>query len=115
MIKLSTEPPKTFLEAIQLLYSYHSCLHLTGEPTSIGRLDQLLEPFLNGTNAEEAQEVIDCLWIKLGSQVQLNRGLLMDLQEWGTTAVPYSSDGMFPHGDAVNQWVQQVSRTVFGY
>ena len=112
MIKLSTDPPESFLEAVQLLYSYHCCLHLTGEPTSIGRLDQLLEPFLQRTSIEEAQEIIDCLWIKLGGQVHLNSGLLMDLREWGMNAVTYSSRGDYPHGDAINQWVQQVKRVV---
>ena len=33
----------------QLLFSFHCCLHLSGELTSIGRLDQLLEPFLKET------------------------------------------------------------------
>jgi len=112
MIKFSTDPPESFLEAVQLLYSYHCCLHLTGEPTSIGRLDQLLEPFLQRTSIEEAQEIIDCLWIKLGGQVHLNSGLLMDLREWGMNAVTYSSRGDYPHGDAINQWVQQVRRVV---
>lgn len=110
MTKISSDPPDTFIEAVQLLYSFHCCLHLIGEPTSIGRLDQLLEPFFQRTPTEEAQEIIDCFWIKLGVQVHLNRGLLNDQREWGTTAVPYSSTGMFPHGDTINQWVQQVSR-----
>ena len=111
MKKISTERPETLIEAVQLLFSYHCCLHLTGEPTSIGRLDQLLEPFLKGTPSEEAQEIIDCLYIKLCEHVHLNKRLLSDLGAWGMTAVPYTSTGMFANGDTINQWVQQV-RTV---
>ena len=108
MNKISTDRPETFIEAVQLLFSFHCCLHLTGEPTSIGRLDQLLEPFLKGTPAEEAQEIIDCLFIKLCEHVHLNTRLLNDLGAWGMTAVVYCSTGMFPNGDTINQWVQQV-------
>ena len=112
MNKISTDRPETFTDAVQLLFSYHCCLHLSGEPTSIGRLDQLLEPFLQGTTTEEAQEIIDCLFVKLCEHVHLNSRLLNDLGTWGMTAVPYASTGMFPNGDTINQWVQQV-RTLY--
>ena len=108
MNKISTDKPETFIEAVQLLFSFHCCLHLTGEPTSIGRLDQLLEPFLEGTPTEEAQEIVDCLFVKLCEHVHLNTRLLNDLSAWGMNAVPYCSTGMFPNGDTINQWVQQV-------
>lgn len=113
MKKIATDRPETFVEAVQLLYSFHCCLHLTGEPTSIGRLDQMLEPFLQGTPAEEAQEIIDCLFVKLCEHAHLNARLLNDLGTWGMTAVPYASTGMFANGDTINQWVQQI--TVGGY
>ena len=108
MDKISTDRPGTFIEAVQLLFSFHCCLHLSGEPTSIGRLDQLLEPFVQSTPAEEAQEIIDCLFVKLCEHVHLNTRLLNDMGAWGMTAVPYSSTGMFANGDTINQWVQQV-------
>ena len=109
MKKISTDRPETFVEAVQLLFSYHCCLHLTGEPTSIGRLDQILQPFLPGTSGEDAQEIIDCLFVKLCEHVNVNSRLLNDLGAWGMTAVPYAATGMFPNGDGINQWVQQVS------
>ena len=111
MNKISTDRPETFIEAVQLLFSFHCCLHLTGEPTSIGRLDQLLEPFLQGTPTEEAQEIIDCLFVKLCEHVCLNSRLLNDMTTWGMSAVGYASTGNFRHGDSINMWVQQV-RTV---
>lgn len=111
MNKLSTDRPETFIEAVQLLFSFHCCLHFSGEPTSIGRLDQMLEPFLPGTPTEEAQEIIDCLFVKLCEHVHVNSRLVNDMGAWGMSAVPYTSTGMFPNGDTLNQWVQQV-RTV---
>ena len=59
------------------------------------------------------QEVIDCFWIKLSERVHLNNTELVDQSAWGMTAVPFSSTGQFAKGDAINQWVQQV--TVGGY
>lgn len=110
MNKISTDRPDTFIEAVQLLFAFHCCLHLSGEQTSIGRLDQLLEPFLGETTTEQAQEIIDCLFVKLCEHVHLNTRLLNSLLEWGMNAVPYSSTGMFPNGDTINQWVQQVRK-----
>lgn len=108
MQKISTDRPETFVEAVQLLFSYHCCLHLTGEPTSIGRLDQILQPFLPGTSPEDAQEIIDCLFVKLCEHVHVNARLLNDLGTWGMSAVTYNATGFFGNGDTINQWVQQV-------
>ena len=35
----------TLVEAAQLVFTLHSCLHHVGEPTAVGRLDQLLQPY----------------------------------------------------------------------
>lgn len=113
MHKISTDRPETFIEAVQLLFSYHCCLHLSGEPVSIGRMDQFLEPFLEGTTLAEAQEIIDCLFVKLCEHVHVNTRLLNDMGAWGSIAVPYASTGMFPNGDTINQWVQQVRTPLF--
>nr|QKW93937.1 4-hydroxyphenylacetate decarboxylase large subunit [Vitiosangium cumulatum] len=114
MKRLSSEPPKTFLEAAQLIFTVHSCLHLIGEPTAIGRLDQMLFPFYerdvaNGRlDDEQAQEIIDCFWIKVGEKVQLNRQFVEDHQPFGNLAMGGMS-GNYPQGAANNQWIQQVT------
>lgn len=114
MKKLSSEPPETLLEAAQLIFTIHACLHLIGEPTAIGRLDQLLFPFYERDVAsgrlddEQAQEIIDCFWIKLGEKVQLNRQFVEDHQPYGNLAVGGMS-GNYPQGAANNQWIQQVT------
>lgn len=113
METLSQYPPSTFLEAAQLVFTLHCCLHLVGEPTAIGRLDQLLGTFYNPKDESGAQDVIDSFWIKLGDRVRINRHTIVDNSDWGMTAVPYSSTGQFAKGDCINQWVQQV--TIGGY
>lgn len=114
MTKLATQPPETMLEAAQLIFTYHACLHLIGEPTAIGRLDQMLYPFYERDlaagqlNDDLAQEIIDCFWIKIGEKVQLNRTLVEDHQPYGNLAMGGAS-GNYPQGAANNQWIQQVT------
>ncbi|KAK3320632.1 pyruvate formate lyase-domain-containing protein [Cercophora scortea] len=109
---LISHPPKTFQDAVQLIFSFHCCLHLVGELTSLGRLDQILHPFLPGTPLDRAQDIIDCLWVKIGENAFVNRAFIYDYVTYGTTAV-CGVGGNFPQGGGINQWVQQI--TVGGY
>ncbi len=114
MRHLAHHPPRTFIEATQLVYTIHCCLHLCGEPTSIGRLDQMLYPYLErqmteGTLCEGlAQEIIDALWVKLDEKVQQNRMFVEEHQPFGNLAMGGGS-GPYPKGGATNQWIQQVT------
>lgn len=120
MKKLATEKPDTLVEAVQLIFTVHSCLHLTGEPTALGRLDQLLAPFMqqqltadqiNSGDVEplpEEQEVIDAFYIKLSEKVQSNRINVEDHQPLGNLAMTGAS-GPYPQHTSINQWVQQVT------
>jgi Dyp-type peroxidase family len=114
MRRLATEPPRSFVDAAQSVLTMHCCLHLTGDPVSVGRLDQLLQPFLDADSLSdaEAQEVIDAFWIKLAEKATHNRHAITDTVSYGTTAVSYVG-GNFPQGGGINQWVQQL--TVGGY
>jgi pyruvate-formate lyase/deferrochelatase/peroxidase EfeB len=114
MLRLSTEPPKSFIDAAQLIFSMHCCMHISGEGVSIGRLDQLLYPFFqkDSISMNEAQEIIDCFWIKMDEKVLLNHHHFNDRLERGSVAITYAG-GDFPQGAALNQWVQQI--TVGGY
>ncbi len=111
---LATAPPRTFLDAAQLVFSMHCCMHIAGESVSIGRLDQLLAPYLppGELPREQEQEIIDCFWIKMNEKVLLNHRHFSDRLSHGSGAITYAG-GDFPQGAALNQWVQQV--TVGGY
>ncbi|XP_038058373.1 uncharacterized protein LOC119729731 [Patiria miniata] len=115
LLKLKTGAPSNMLEAVQLLFLMHCSMHLIGNPVAIGRLDVLLSPFYDETTTPEAeaQEILDCLWIKLSERVVINRHFTPDLHDRGSTAVMYAASGNFGQGSAVNQWVQQI--TVGGY
>jgi pyruvate-formate lyase/deferrochelatase/peroxidase EfeB len=110
MDRLAQQPPDSFLEAAQLVFSMHCCMHIAGESISIGRLDQLLAPFYDPASPEaaEAQEIIDCFWIKMDEKVLLNYRNFNDRLSRGSGAITYEG-GDFPQGAALNQWVQQIT------
>lgn len=113
--RLVKEPPSSFQDAVQLIFSFHCCLHLVGELTSFGRLDQILWPFWQreeGLTNEKAQDIMDCLWLKIGENAFVDRALIYDYVNYGTTSV-CGVGGNFPQGGGINQWVQQI--TVGGY
>ncbi|MBL8684614.1 MAG: Dyp-type peroxidase [Myxococcales bacterium] len=114
MRRLTLEPPATLADAAQLVFTLHSCLHHAGEPTAVGRLDQLLQPFYRRDvdagriDGAQAQEIIDCFWLKLGEKALLNRQFVDDHQVFGNLAMGGSS-GNYPQGSSLNQWIQQVT------
>ncbi|KAI0856958.1 pyruvate formate lyase-domain-containing protein [Xylaria cubensis] len=116
--RLINSPPSSFQDAVQLIFSFHACLHLVGELTAFGRIDQILWPFLEKDLKEEkitldyAQEIVDCLWIKIGENAFVNRAFIYDYRSYGTTSVN-GLGGNFPQGGGINQWVQQI--TIGGY
>ena len=61
---------------------------------------------------ERAQDIMDCLWVKIGENAFINRTFIYDYVTYGTTAV-CGLGGNFPQGGGINQWVQQI--TVGGY
>lgn len=110
MQKLAHDKPDTFVEAVQFIFTLHTCLHLNGEPTAIGRMDQLLQPYYEkgGITEDEAQEIIDAFYIKLDEKVQQNRIFMEDHQPFGNLAMGGSS-GPYPQGASLGQWIQQIT------
>ena len=118
MRTIAHRKPEHFIEALQLVFITNCALHQTGEPHSIGRLDQQLIGLFEADRSagaltrDAAQEMIDAFWLKMDETVLYNYRHINDYVNYGTGAVFYSA-GNFPQGAAINQWVQQV--TVGGY
>ncbi len=72
-------PPQTFHEAVQSIWFVNLALFSTGSKFPVGRIDQLLFPFLkhdldtDAISIEKAQELIDCLWLKFNDRGQICR------------------------------------------
>lgn len=70
--RVPEKPARTFREAVQSFYLYHTCIFMEQNAASYnpGRMDQYLYPFYKADleagiiTEEEAQELLDCLWIK---------------------------------------------------
>ena len=110
--RIPAEPCESFLDAVQAIYLMNSALHWTGELSSLGRLDQILQPFLekDSISPEQAQEVIDCLWVKLDEQVVLDNRLVEDHFTSADGALLGAGGASnFDQGALINQWMQQVT------
>lgn len=76
--KVPWEPADSFYEAIQSVYFIHAALHSTLDYVSLGRLDQLLDGYLQqdlkkGIITEErALELYECLLIKCAERLNSN-------------------------------------------
>ena len=76
---LVSNPPSTFHEAIQLVWFAHLVIQIesNGHSASLGRLDQYLHNYYAHDiaagliTADEAKEVLQCLWIKLFSILKI--------------------------------------------
>ncbi len=74
-----TNPARTFWEALQSLWFYQICLFI-GQSNGIyapGRMDQYLYPYYRkdieegGLTKEQAQELLECLWVKFSETCSL--------------------------------------------
>jgi formate C-acetyltransferase len=71
---IAENPARTFREAVQATFLYQTWLYLDGnfQGTSFGRFDQYTWPTLRADleagriTYDEAQEVVDCFWLKAG-------------------------------------------------
>ncbi len=92
--------PKTFYEAVQLLWFAHLGIIVESfEFINYGRLDVLLGQFLGGTSKEEATELLACLLLKMYDQADLN---ITYLGKYAAQLV-VTLGGVLPDGsDAVN-------------
>jgi formate C-acetyltransferase len=77
--RVPRHPPTSFHEAIQAFWFIHYALFSTQTVLSCGRLDQFLQPFLEHDltagriTLEQAQELVDCLWLRFNDRVQIIR------------------------------------------
>lgn len=70
--RVPLEPARTFQEALQSMYLYHTCVFMEQNAASYnpGRMDQYLFPYYQADieagriTPEAAQELLDCLWVK---------------------------------------------------
>lgn len=71
--KISSQPAETFRESVQLLWFGHLGTILESfEFINYGRLDVILGKYLKDTPLDEAQQLLECLLLKMYDQVDLH-------------------------------------------
>lgn len=98
---ISSEKPETFREAVQLLWFGHLGTILESFLfINYGRLDVILGPYLKDTPEDEAQELIECLLLKMYDQADIKDQTYLGSHE-GQLVVTLG--GVLPDGEnAVN-------------
>ena len=115
--RLRVNAPQSFYEAVQLFYFVHCAMHANANFSTLGRFDQQLWPYLradleqNRTTIEQAQEIIECLWLKLNERTQKNPDLLVNRStpyDWSTGRDPNLpiTFNMYEDTAYFNQWFQ---------
>lgn len=70
--RIATEPAYDFWSAVQLFWFGHLAVTVENfQFMNYGRVDQFLYPYLDGTPEEEAQQLVECVLIKMYDQVDL--------------------------------------------
>lgn len=70
--RIATEPAYDFWSAVQLFWFGHLAATVENfQFMNYGRVDQFLYPYLAGTPEQEAQQLIECVLIKMYDQVDL--------------------------------------------
>ena len=111
--KISGEKPDSFREAVQLLWFTHLATIIESfEFINYGRLDVILGEFLNDTPRDEAQQIIECLLLKMYDQVDVVTTYLGNY----AAQLVVTLGGVLPNGEsAVNEvtmmFLDAVSKT----
>jgi len=104
--KISAERPESFREAVQLLWFAHlGTIIESFEFINYGRLDVILGKFLKDTERDEAQQIIECLLLKMYDQADL---VTTYLGKYAAQLV-VTLGGVLPNGEnAVNTRKNQI-------
>ena len=109
--RIPAKPARTFHEALQFVYLYHSSIFMEQNAASynLGRMDQYLYPYYKADleagriTPEKAQELLDCTWIKLAEPCLFQDGVTAEYANGYTMFQNVCAGGIDKHGqDAVN-------------
>ena len=110
--QIPARPARTFHEALQFVYLYHSSIFMEQNAASynLGRIDQYLYPYYQADieagrlTPEEAQELLDCAWIKLAEPCLFQDEVTAEYANGYTMFQNVCAGGIDANGqDAVNE------------
>lgn len=111
-------PPESFHEAVQFVTFYEYAIYMEHNASSynLGRIDQYLYPYYkkdvedeNNISHEEAQELLDCMWIKIAEMSLFQDEKSAPFAAGYCTTINTTPGGIDKYGrDAVNDLSYQV-------
>ncbi|MGW8185675.1 MAG: glycyl radical protein [Desulfobacterales bacterium] len=110
--QIPARPARTFHEALQFVYLYHSSIFMEQNAASynLGRIDQYLYPYYKADvesgrlTPEGAQELLDCAWIKLAEPCLFQDEITAEYANGYTMFQNVCAGGIDANGqDAVNE------------
>lgn len=110
--QIPARPARNFHEALQFVYLYHSSIFMEQNAASynLGRIDQYLYPYYKADieagkiTPEEAQELLDCTWIKLAEPCLFQDALTAEYANGYPMFQNVCAGGIDENGqDAVNE------------
>ncbi len=111
--KVPEEPAGSFHEALQSFWFLHSALHSTMNLVPVGRFDQFVYPYLERDlsdgriSPEQAQELLECLWIKFNERTRLSAADFEDRRDPVRLRRDKEENLIFRNVN-VNNWLQNV-------
>lgn len=107
--KVPEQPAETFYEAIHSIWLMHCCMHSTMDFMSLGRLDQLLNPYLqNEPNKEFALELMQNFIIKAAGRLNLTTQYLEKQDHMDYNAALGIHSYYLDQRAAINNFLQNV-------
>lgn len=109
--RVPAKPARNFWEAVQSMWMYHELYFMEqgAAAYSIGRADQFLYPYYKADidagriTPDEAQELLDCCWVKFAEQCQMNSASSAEVTAGYLPFTNISCGGINKDGeDAVN-------------
>lgn len=112
--KIPMEPAGSFYEALHSIWFVHLALHSTVSHLSLGRLDQVLQPFLEASISKgeideaRALELLECFFIKCAERLNLTMEYVMEQDHQDFATGMGHSPFLVDQEATVNQFMQNI-------
>lgn len=112
--KVPAAPPDTFHEAVQAICTFHTALHASMNYISFGRLDQVLNAYLERKRIkdeayiQECTELLECLIIKAAGRLNITTKYLMSQDHMDNNAALGTHPYYLDQRAGVNNFLQNV-------
>jgi len=111
--KVPYNPADTFHEALQSIWFVHLALHATVSHLSLGRLDQILEPYFSKVSKDKidqqrALELLECFWIKGAERLTTNTKFLVEQDHTDFSTGMGQNPFLVDQEATINQFMQNI-------